>query len=126
MEYTYPAMVTYLEIADKAAELIYLACQRKNGSETRMMAMLDAYNPRGSTTHVSFNTTKADLWKTAPDKSHVNYAACDSDWEAELARVVESHPRVKGYVKNQGLQFERPDRDGGIPQERPARLHRPN
>lgn len=114
---TVPAMVAYTEIADKAAELIYQACQRRNGSETRMKAMLDAYNPRGSTAHVSFNTSKADLWKTAPDKSHVNYVVCDSDWEGELARVVENHPRVKAYVKNQGLQFEVPYRDGSIPKK---------
>ncbi len=114
---TYPAMVTYLEIADKAAELIHLACQRRTDSGTRMKAMLDAYNPRGSTAHVSFNTTKTDLWKTAPDKSHVNYVVCDSKWEDEFARVAESHPRVKGYVKNQGLQFEVPYRDGAIPKK---------
>jgi len=114
---TYPAMVTYAEIADKAAELIYLACQRRNGTETRMKAMLDAYNPRGSTSHVNFNTTKADLWTTAPAKCHVNYVVCDSDWEGELARVVEAHPRVKAYVKNQGLQFEVPYRDGAIPKK---------
>lgn len=114
---TVPAMVTYREIADKAAELIHLACQRRNGSETRMKAMLDAYNPRGSTNHVSFNTTKADLYKTSADKCHVNYVVCDSDWEAELARVVEAHPRVLRYVKNQGLQFEVPYRDGSIPKK---------
>jgi type III restriction enzyme len=112
---TVPAMVTYREIADKAAELIHLACQRRTGSETRMKAMLDAYNPRGSTRHVAFNTSKADLYKTSPDKCHVNYVVCDSDWESELARVVEAHPRVIAYVKNQGLQFEVPYRDGAIP-----------
>jgi type III restriction enzyme len=114
---TYPAMVTYMQIADKAAELIHLACQRRNGSETRMKAMLDAYNPQGTTNHVSFNTTKPDLYKTGADKCHVNYVVCDSDWEGELARVVEAHPRVITYVKNQGLQFEVPYRDGSIPKK---------
>lgn len=42
---------------------------------------------------------------------------CDSEWEAELARVVEAHPRVMAYVKNQGLQFEVPYRDGSIPKK---------
>ena len=36
----------------------------------------------------------------------------DSDWEAEFCRVVESHPRVKSYVKNQGLGFEVPYQHG--------------
>ena len=114
---TLPAMVTYLEIADKAAELIHLACQRSEGGQTRIKAILEPYNPRGSSAHVSFNTTKTLLWKTTAEKSHVNYVVCDSDWEAELARVVESHPRVIAYVKNQGLQFEVPYRDGAIPKK---------
>jgi len=114
---TLPAMVTYLEIAEKAAELIHLACQRSEGGQTRMKAILEPYNPRGSSAHVSFNTTKTLLWKTSAEKSHVNYVVCDSDWEAELARVVESHPRVVAYVKNQGLQFEVPYRDGAIPKK---------
>jgi type III restriction enzyme len=111
---TLPGMVTYLEIADRAAELIYAACQRAMGKDKGLRAILDPYNPRGSTAHVSFNTTKDLLWTTAPDKCHVNYVVCDSSWEAELARVVEAHPRVVAYVKNQGLQFEVPYRDGGI------------
>jgi type III restriction enzyme len=114
---TMPAMVAYLEIADKASDLIYLACQRNENGEPKIKAILDPYNPRGSTNHVGFSTTKADLYKTSPEKCHVNYVVCDSSWEAELARVVESHPRVKAYVKNQGLQFEVPYRDGAIPKK---------
>ena len=41
-----------------------------------------------------------------------NWAVCDSDWEAEFCRVVESHPRVRAYVKNQGLGLEVPYRSG--------------
>ena len=111
---TRPAMVTYLEIADKAAELIYAACQRAAGADKGIRAIIDPFNPRGSTTHVSFNTSKDTLYETQADRCHVNYVVCDSQWEAELARVVEAHPRVKAYVKNQGLQFEVPYRDGGI------------
>jgi type III restriction enzyme len=36
----------------------------------------------------------------------------DSDWEAEFCRVVESHPRVRAYVKNENLGFEAPYRYG--------------
>ncbi len=42
----------------------------------------------------------------------MNHVVLDSDWEAEFARVVEAHPRVIAYVKNQGMQFEVPYRDG--------------
>jgi type III restriction enzyme len=110
------AMVTYLEMADKAAERIYLACQRHKEGQNRIKAILDAYNPKGSTQHVSFSTTKS-TWKTAPGKCHVNYVVLDSDWEAELARVLESHPKVRAYVKNQGMQFEVPYRDGAVPRK---------
>jgi type III restriction enzyme len=42
---------------------------------------------------------------------------CDSNWEAEFARVAEAHPRVLAYVKNQGLGLEVPYRDGAIPRK---------
>ena len=110
------ATVTYLEMAEKAAERIYLACQRTEEGQKRIKAILDAYNPKGSTRHVSFSTSK-NTWKTAANKSHVNYVVLDSDWEAELARVLESHPKVRAYVKNQGMQFEVPYRDGAVPRK---------
>jgi type III restriction enzyme len=113
---TKPGQITYLEIADQAAERIYLACQRGINGEKRIKAILDAYNPKGSTRHVSFNTSK-DVYKTASDKCHVNYVVCDSDWEAELARVLERHPKVRTYVKNQGLQFDVPYRMGSTPKK---------
>ena len=50
-----------------------------------------------------------------PRKSHVNAVVLDSDWESELARCIERNPRVVAYVKNQGLQFEVPYRDGAVP-----------
>jgi type III restriction enzyme len=59
---------------------------------------------------VSFNTSKLDRWQTRPDKCHINWCILDSDWEAELCRVVESHPRVRAYVKNHSLGFEVPYR----------------
>ena len=105
--------IVYTELADNAAELIFAACQRGVEGEKRVKAILDAYNPAGSTRFVAFNTTKS-VWSTAPDKSHVSHVVLDSDWEAELARVVEAHPRVLAYVKNQGMQFEVPYRFGAI------------
>ncbi len=56
--------------------------------------------------------TSKDLYETSPAKCHVNYVVCDSDWEAEFARAAEAHPRVLSYVKNQGLGFEVPYKDG--------------
>jgi type III restriction enzyme len=110
------AGVTYLQMADKAAERIYLACQRHMEGEKRIKAILDAYNPKGSTRQVSF-TTSRNTWRTAADKCHVNYLVLDGDREAELARVLESHPMVSAYVRNQGMKFEVPYRDGAIPRK---------
>jgi type III restriction enzyme len=110
------ATVTYLEMAEKAAERIYLACQRTEEGQKRIKAILDPYNPKGSTRHVSFSTSK-DAWKTSPVRCHVNYAVLDSEWEGQLAFVLEQHPKVRSYVKNQGMQFEVPYRDGAIPRK---------
>jgi type III restriction enzyme len=103
--------IAYVELAEKAIDLIYLACQRATEGEKRIKAILDAYNPAGSTRHVAFTTTK-DVRQT--EKSHVNFVVMDSNWESELARVLERHPRVLAYVKNQGMQFEVPYRDGAV------------
>jgi type III restriction enzyme len=113
---TKPGQILYREIVEEAAQRIYLACQREENGNRRIKAILDAYNPKGSTKHVNFNTSK-NLYRTAPNKCHVNYVVTDSDWEAELARVLESHPKVRSYVKNQGLQFEVPYRMGSVPRK---------
>jgi type III restriction enzyme len=75
-------------------------------------AVLDPYNPTGSTIHVKFNTSKTSRWQTDPRRCHINWVILDSDWEAEFCRIAESHPLVKAYVKNQGLNFEIPYRCG--------------
>ncbi|MGE9294813.1 MAG: BPTD_3080 family restriction endonuclease [Puniceicoccales bacterium] len=98
-------------IAAQAAERIYNAIASAIGDEERIRAVLDPYNPKGSTRHVGFMTSK-DLYATSPKKCHVNYIVCDSGWEAEFARAAEAHPRVISYVKNQGLGLEVPYKDG--------------
>ena len=109
-------MLTYAEIAEMAAQLIYGGIVREANADGAAVvkAILDPYNPRGTTHFVAFNTTKANLWRTAPDKSHINYVVCDSDWEAEFARVVEAHPATLSYVKNQALGFEVPYLAGSV------------
>ena len=104
-------MLEYLSVGNQAAERIYNAIVNSIGDKRRVKAVLDPYNPKSSTAHVGFSTTK-DLWTTAPNKCHINYVVLDSDWEAEFARVAEQHPNVISYVKNQGLGLEIPYRDG--------------
>jgi type III restriction enzyme len=105
---TFPAQLLYLELAEMAANKIKDAITESLVGEKPVMAVLDPYNPTGSTRHVNFTTSKALRWQTRPDRSHVNWVVCDSDWEAEFSRVAENHPRVLAYVKNQGLGFEVP------------------
>jgi type III restriction enzyme len=104
----------YQDIAEQAVERIFLACQSYEHGEARVKAVLDPYNPKGSTRFVNFTTSKS-TYRTDPRRCHVSHVVCDSTWEAELARVLEAHPRVIAYVKNQGMQFEVPYLDGAVP-----------
>lgn len=104
-------MLEYLSIGNQAADRIYNAIISGTVEDKIVKAVLDPYNPKSSTAHVGFSTTK-DLWQTDPLKSHINYVVTDSDWEAEFARIAEQHPNVISYVKNQGLGLEVPYKDG--------------
>ena len=111
---TYPAQLLYPELADLACERIIAGIVHTGLQQERtLLAVADPYNPIGSTAHLSFNTSKNDLWETAANKCHINYVVLDSGWEAELCRVVERHERVKAYVKNHNLGFEVPYEMGG-------------
>ena len=107
---TYPAQLKYKMLADMACERITAGITRALIGSQPIQAVLDPYNPTGSTKHVNFNTSKADRWDTGGPlpKCQVNWVILDSDWEAEFCRVAESHPRVKAYVKNHNLGFEVP------------------
>ncbi len=120
---TYPAQLMYQELADMACERITAGIVTTLLGARPIKAVLDPYNPAGSTAHVHFTTSKKTRWETEADRCHINWVVCDSDWEAEFCRVVESHPRVRAYVKNHNLGLEVPYRYGADP-PLPARLHR--
>lgn len=109
---TYPAQLMYQELADMACERITAAITRSLVGKRPIKAVLDPYNPVGSTRYVGFNTSKAERWETAADRCHINWVVLDSDWEAEFCRVAEKHPKVKAYVKNHSLGLEVPYRYG--------------
>ena len=114
---TYPAQLIYQDIADMACERIKSAITETLAGEHPVKAILDAYNPTGSTAFVNFSTSKETRWQTDPRKSHINWVVCDSDWEAEFCRVAEAHPDVCSYVKNQGLGLEVPYLMGSTPRK---------
>lgn len=109
---TYPALLMYQELADMACERITAGITRKLADTTPIKAVLDPYNPTGSTSHVNFNTSKKLRWEAAANRCHINWVILDSDWEGEFCRVAENHPKVLAYVKNHNLGLEVPYRYG--------------
>lgn len=109
---TYPAMLLDRRLADMACEKIHAAVNRAGvqdaGEKPPVLALLDPYNPTGSTRYVNFTTSKTDRWQTAADKCHVNWCILDSDWEGAFCYAAEQNPRVYAYVKNHNLGFEVP------------------
>lgn len=107
---TYPAQLLYLELADRACERIKQAIDRANieKGDSQIQAVLDPYNPVGSTAHVNFTTSKTERWEASSQHCHLNWLIMDSDWESEFCRAAEAHPQVRSYVKNHNLGFEVP------------------
>jgi type III restriction enzyme len=109
---TYPAQLMYQELADMACERITAGITRTLVGQRPVKAVLNPYNPTGSTVHVNFTTSKTNRWETDARKCHINWIILDSDWEAEFCRVAESHPKVIAYVKNHNLGLKVPYRYG--------------
>ena len=118
---TYSAQLMYQELADMACNRITAAITRAEMGRRPIKAMLDPYNPIGSTRHVNFTTSRTERWETDARRCHINWAILDSDWEGEFCRVAEAHPRVRAYVKNHNLGLEVPYRFGSQ-----NRIYRPD
>ncbi|MGC9272201.1 MAG: restriction endonuclease, partial [Acidiphilium sp.] len=104
--------ILYEDQLARAASKIDIALSR--ASNGPILAVLDPYNPRGSTRHVNFITSKP-CWTTGarPPKSHISHVVLDSTWEQPLALALEGHPRVLAYAKNQAMGFDIPYLDAG-------------
>ncbi|MEI6454548.1 MAG: restriction endonuclease, partial [Actinomycetes bacterium] len=105
---TYPAQLAYRQLADMAVNRIAAAITLSQMGGKPVKAVIDAYNPQGSSAFVNFNTTRKELWPASPQLCQVNYVVYDSEWEAEFCAVVEANANVLAYVKNHGLGFEVP------------------
>ena len=104
---TYPAQLLYMSLADMACNRITAAITSGQG-ERVVKALMDPYNPTGSTRHVNFTTSKTGLWTTDSRFCHINLAVLDSNWEGEFCRAVESNPHASAFVKNHNLGLEVP------------------
>jgi type III restriction enzyme len=61
---TYPAQLLYQEIAEMACEKIHAAITASLKDERPVKAVLDAYNPVGSTRYINFTTSRTERWQT--------------------------------------------------------------
>lgn len=111
---TYPGLLMYQQLADMACNRVTAGITKALEDKRPIKALLDPYNPTGSTSFVRFNTSRENRWDTngPPPKNHVNWVINDSDWEAEFCRVAEAHPKVVAYTKNHNLGLEVPYRYG--------------
>lgn len=119
---TYPAQILYKDLAELACERIIRAITKKHVGNRPVKAIIDPYNPTGSTKQVHFYSSRRpfakgltpgkSLWETKSNRCHVNLAACDSSWEADFCYLVEDSHWIRAYVKNEGLGFEVPYRFG--------------
>jgi len=57
---------------------------------------------RSSSDMPTWWTSKPNIWH---NKSHINYTVFDSTWEANNANILDNHPAVKAFVKNDHLGF---------------------
>nr|WP_306105222.1 DEAD/DEAH box helicase family protein [Pseudomonas sp. TDA1] len=116
---TYPAQLMYRELADMACQRITKGITAKELEKGRQVkAILDPFNPTGSTAQVRFNTSRpsSERWETTglgtQPKNQVDWVILDSGWESEFCRIAESHPKVLAYTKNHNLGLEVPYRYG--------------
>ncbi len=106
--------LAYRTIADMACERMLSAIVISAKDDVKRLAISDPYNSKGSTSGVSFNTSKTLRWQTDSRRCHINWAICDSKWELEFCRIIDIHPKVRRWVKNQSLGFKVPYRMGGV------------
>ncbi len=91
---------------EKTSANIYEGIRMANRENERITAVLNYYNPEGSTVHVLGRTTKP-VYPTV--KSHVNCVVADTgSWEQIAAKALEELPQVECYVKNHFLGFNIP------------------
>ena len=79
---------------------------KANADHEEITAVLNYYNPEGSTQHV-YRPTNRTVWPI--QKSHVNYViAEDNSWEQIAAKTLDAMDCVESWVKNTYLGFRIP------------------
>ena len=79
---------------------------KANQDHEEISAVLNYYNPEGSTIHV-YRPTNKTVWPT--QKSHINYViAEDNSWQQIAAQTLDRMECVEAWVKNTYLGFRIP------------------
>jgi type III restriction enzyme len=120
---TYPAQLMYQDLADMACDDHRRHHRTSFHGERPDQGAARSLQPDGLHGPRPLQHLEGAPLGTARRPLPRQLGVLDSDWEAEFCRVVESHPKVRAYVKNQGLGFEVPYRTAPRT-EVPARLHR--
>ena len=102
----------YQELADMACNRMTAAITRQFLGERPIKALLDPYNPTGSTRHVRFNTSKTSRWETSSPALPHQLGGARQRLGSRILPGGRVAPRVCAYVKNHGLGFEVPYRYG--------------
>ncbi|MBR6031028.1 MAG: DEAD/DEAH box helicase family protein [Bacteroidaceae bacterium] len=77
-----------------------------NANQETISAVLNYYNPEGSTVHV-FRPTNRTVWPT--QKSHINCIVCeDNSWQQIAAQTLDRMDCVVAWVRNQYLGLRIP------------------
>ena len=98
-------------VLELTPELVGAAGATQADSAT-VRAVLNPYDPIGTTAAVDFHTSRTLRHRTDPRRCHINWAILDSNWEGRFCQVVERHPKVLRYVKNHRLGFTVPYTQG--------------
>lgn len=85
------------------------------GGEAPEVPIYETSRGPGSTADVDYWTSK-DVREVT--RSHLNYVVADTKrWEQSAAYILDTHPRVQAFVKNEGLGFAIPYLHNGQPHD---------
>ena len=116
----FPGMLLLGSHASQAAEQIQRAIVTVGGTrEPVVLPIIRPDVPAGSTDSVDFQTIKNTF--VTNRRSHVSHVVLDSGWEQTAAQILEDHPDVAAYVKNDHLEFSIPYTHKGL-----GRRYRPD
>jgi type III restriction enzyme len=106
----FPGLLMLSEAGNRAAEHIFGAIVTAPEARTEILQpMIRRFDPEGSTDDVYFVTRKVTI---AATKSPMNQVVLDgpkgNTWEERLAGLLERHPSVAAFVKNDHLGFTIP------------------